>query len=51
MEGELLFIIVLLVPQNNEKPNLTLQNATRRSFWDKKLRPTRRTLWDGGSIL
>jgi len=51
MEGELLLRVVLLVPQNNQKQskqsNLTLQSATRRSFWDMK--PTGRSLWDGGS--
>jgi len=49
IEGELLLRVVLLIPPNNQKPNLTLQSATRRSFWDKKLRPTGRSLWDGGS--
>jgi len=49
MVEELLLRVVLLVPQNNQKPNLMLQTARRKSFWDKKLRPTGRSLWDGGS--
>jgi len=49
MEWELLLRVVLLVSHNNQKPNLALQSATRRSFWDKKLRPPKRSLWDGES--
>jgi len=50
MQGKLLLRVVLLVPLNNQKSNLTLQSATKRTFWDKKLRPTRRSLWDRGNI-
>jgi len=51
MEGELLLRVVLLVPKSNQKPNLMLQSATRRSFWDKKSRPTGRSLWTEGVSL
>jgi len=40
----------LASPPNNQKTNLTLQSATRISFWNKKLKPTGRSLWDEGSI-
>jgi len=49
MKGDLLLKVALLVPPNNQKPTLTLQSAIKRSFWNKKLRATRRSLWDGGS--
>jgi len=51
MEGELLPRVVLLVCQNNQNSNLTLQIATRRSYWDKNLRPIGRSLWDGGNTI
>jgi len=44
MEGELLLRVVLLVPPNNQKPNLTLQSATRRSFWNKKIKANRKII-------